>query len=160
VEEKNKVMLVIIMALLALLLAAIGFFGFSLMKFMKAGAQGEKAHAEGTLSIEEVKLVELTKALSTNIMSEADNSRHVASVNISIGVDGTSKKSEDLMETLREKESVVRDICLDVLRGSAYEELAVPEGKNQFRDAVLEKLRGEFQTNLIYQVYVKDWYLE
>lgn len=159
--EKNKFMLITIMALLALLLGAIGFFGFSLMKFIKTGAQEQQTQrAEGVLSVEEVQLVDLSKALNTNLRADGDDSGHIASVNISIGVDNTSKKSSVMLEMLQEKESIVRDICLDILRDSAYGELTQPDGKNEFRQAILARLRSEFDTDLIYQIYIKDWYLE
>ncbi len=161
--EKNKILMVVIIALLVILLAAIAFLGFSVSKFL-SGPKDDNTEVTDTTEIsvpvDKIQTVNLSRPIATNLLKGADGASHNISVNPVIGVNITNKKEgEKIVTLLTEKESIVRDICGDIVRSKTYEELSRPDGKDLLCQEILERLQEEFSSDLIYQVYADDFIL-
>lgn len=163
--EKNKVLMIVIIVLLVVLLSAIGFLAFSLANFMKTSGMSERGgsdvSAASVLTPDDLRIVPLDKPINTNLRIGADNQSHLASISISIAVNNTDKKeSPKLIDSLTVNLDVVKDICLSSIRAKTYEELSRLDGKDVLSKEILDKLKDEFKTNLIYTVYITDMYLD
>ncbi len=161
--EKNKILMVVIIALLVILLSAMGFLGFTLVRFMQNS--GKNANNDigsmATLPIGDVTLVPLTKPISTNLKAGVDGLSHIISVSLSVGVNNTDKKESPLLvQQLTSQESIVRDICLSTIRNKTFEELQSQDSETALSNEILARLQDTFKNNLIYQVYISDFYIE
>lgn len=162
--EKNKLMMIIIIVLLVVLLGTIGAVSFYALKIM-SGANGgavEQHVAEvAQLKPDEIEVVALSKAISTNLLTGADGKEHIISVTIGVGVDNTKKKeSEDFIASLGTKDNIMTDTCISIISKKTYEELRSSEGQDVLKAEILAALQDQFQSNLIVKVYFSTFYTE
>lgn len=162
--EKNKILMIVIIVLLVVLLGAIIFLGITIGNIVKTN---ESESNRGTVtrdvpvSLDELAIVPLDSAINTNLKTGTDGVSHMASVSLSVGAIKTNKKeSPKIIESLTLNADVVKDICLSAIRAKTFEELRRQDGQDVLRNEILIRLREEFQTNLIYTVYITDMYLD
>ena len=162
-SNKNKILMIVIIALLVVLLAAMGFVAFMVFGIMRGGDdQGPQANFMGAeLRPEELHLVEFSQPISTNVRSETGAS-HVIRTSFVVAVDNTQgRTSNDLIELLATSDSIMRSVALHVVRSRTFEELSHPDAMSFLEQEVLEQLRHEFGSNLIHRVVIGgDWFLD
>ncbi|MDR3240158.1 MAG: flagellar basal body-associated FliL family protein [Clostridiales bacterium] len=157
--EKNKVMMITIIALLVILLGAI--VSVSLYAFRIVGGQREEAPLAADsairLSVDQIEKVPLVSPISTNLLADRDGAAHYVKLNLAVGVNATDKKeSPKMVESLASNEIVTRDIILAILRNRTYSELNQPDGQELLKDDIKTKLQEEYGSNLIVQIYISD----
>ncbi len=162
--EKSKLMSIIIIVLLVILIAIVGvisFKAFSMLNQEEGGADTEVVQQESYVPIANIETVALTSPISTNLKTGPSGIEYSIRVSIAIGVDNTDPKaSAELLATLSAKEPIVRDICLSVITNMTYEELKAGDAQAILSNAILQRLQEEFETTLIYEVYVSDIYYQ
>lgn len=159
--EKNKLMMIIIIVLLVVLLASVGVV--SVFAFRMITANGSEVE-ENTpkpvvvLPIDKIWTYNLEDKISTNLTPGEDGSnKHVISVGVTIGVNGSNAKDKAytaLIELIPTKDKVIASEALNVIRKKTYEELNTPEGQEILQDEILTRLQEVFDTNLIVTVYL------
>lgn len=157
--DKNKAMMIAIIILLVVLLVTIGVGFFITFKNLdkSSAPKDEKPTAVDQNNISLVTADEII----TNLRVGADEKTHTIKVKISLGIDTSDKKnSEEFITMLGEKDLVVSDVILGVLRNKTYEELNKGDAQEILRDEILGKLQQQFNTNLIVTVYVSDLFLQ
>jgi flagellar basal body-associated protein FliL len=162
--DKSKLLSIVIIALLVVLIGAVGtalFFGYRYLKPLSAGeqnlTQNSGAESDVALKLEEIDKVPLSSEITTNLMTGDDGVEHYVKVQLTIGVNNTDKKkSPGIVESLAANESVTRDIVLSVLHNHTYEDLRTPSGQELLKDNIKARLREEYDTYLICQVYISD----
>lgn len=163
--DKGKVVMIVIIGLLVVLLGIIGVVGFKLVSSMSGenAAAAEAAPEEVVLSPSEITVVPVTDPIATNLKEGADGVAHSVRVTVAIGVDtreDNAKESAELVTLLTEKEVIVKDTCLTVIRDKTYEELKQNDAKTVLSEEILVSLQEAFDTNLIYAVYISDIYVQ
>jgi flagellar basal body-associated protein FliL len=149
---------------LVVLIGVVGsamFFGYQYLKPMSAGegssTQNAAPESNEALKLNEIDKVPLSSEITTNLMPGNDGAEHYVKVQLTIGVNNTDKKeSPEIVESLTANESITRDIVLSILHNHTYEELRAPEGQELLKDNIKIRLREEYDTHLIYQVYISD----
>lgn len=158
--EKNKIMMIAIMVLLVVLLVTIGVGFFITLKNLNAGAASSEEE-ERVVVQEDIKLLKLEDSIYTNLRKGIDGKDHIIKVSLSLGIDNTKEKqATEFIETLIEKEVIVMDVAIGVLRNKTYEELQKSDTQEVLREEILSKLQQEFNSNLIVNVYMSDLFLQ
>lgn len=160
--EKNKVMMIVIIALLVILLGAIVTVGIFTFKLLNSDDEGvpNRVYAKevATLSVDQIDTIHITDAIATNLARGTDGLDHIIKAEISIGIVNTDKKrSQAVKKSIEDNEVIVRDICIGILRSKTYQEASRPDGKDILSEEILEVLQQEFSTNLIVAVYFSDY---
>ncbi len=161
--EKSKIMFIVIIALLVILIGIIGFISFKAFDMLNNGNEGNDnvVVQDNYVSISDLETVELSSPISTNLKTGASGLEYSIRVSIAIGVNNTDKdNSPKIIDLLTTKEAIVRDICLSVITNMTYEELKAGDTQSILSKAILLRLQEEFETNLIYDVYVSDIYIQ
>lgn len=164
-ENKGKVMMIVIIALLVILLVAIGGVGFLVYRSINAGATGEDLEnavvQEKVLTAAEIYTYKLADPIAVNLAVGTDGLEHSASVEIGIGIDNTNEDESPTFITLIEsQEVVVRDVVISVLRTKTVEQMSQLDSQESIKQEILDKLRAEFNTDLIYAVYFGTYYYD
>ncbi len=161
--EKSKVMFVVIIALLVILIGVIGFISFkafSMLNNENDGANQDNTQQNNYVSVSDIETIELSSPISTNLKVGPSGFEYVIRLSVAIGVNKTElKEAEELIALIQTKEPIVRDICLSVITNITYEELIAGDKQAILSSAILSRLQEEFETNLIYKVYVSDIYM-
>jgi flagellar basal body-associated protein FliL len=157
--EKNKLMMISILALLVILLGTI--IGVSLYVFKMIHADNAHASAptenEARLTLDQIQKVPLSAPISTNLMQDADGSNHYVKLDLAVGVNSTIKdESPEMVESLANNQMVTRDIILSILRHTTFDDLSKPEGQELLKSDIKTKLQEEYNSNLIVQIYISD----
>ncbi len=151
-------MLIIIIVLLVILLGTMAFGGYYLVSsFNSTGEeQTEEIEEEEESDKSTNTLIEIGDSVYTNLLVGEDKKGHIAKINLNLDVKGGEDGSEELVATMNSRIVVVRDIINSILRKKTYEELNKVDGVENFKDEVLDKVRKEFNSNLILNVYIKE----
>ncbi len=162
--EKSKLMFIIIIALLVVLIGIIGVISFKAFSILNQGDETKETEVTTTTSyvpIANIETVALTSPISTNLKTGPSGIEYSIRLSIAIGIDNTDPKvSTELITMLGTKEPIVRDICLSVITNMTYEELKAGDAQAILSSAILQRLQEEFETTLIYEVYVSDIYYQ
>ncbi len=162
--EKSKIMFIVIIALLVILIGIIGFISFKAFSMLNADAETTDPAIEqqsNYVAISDIQTVALSSPISTNLKTGPSGLEYSIRVSVAIGVNMTDEEnSAALVTLLTEKEPIVRDICLSVITNMTYEELKSGDTQAILSKAILLRLQEEFETNLIYDVYVSDIYIQ
>jgi flagellar basal body-associated protein FliL len=163
----NKLAAIVIVLLFLLIggMAALGYLLFKERGFQTsegAGSpQGENAsqNSKTSLGLADIETVKISDPITTNL-AVSDNSAktHMIQFSFSVGVNKTVKKESSLtIALLREKEDIIKHAAIDLVSRRTKEQIETPESKNNFAQELLERLRTEFCTELIVDIYVYEW---
>ncbi len=161
--EKNKIMMIVIIALLLVLIGTIAGLSMYAMRILgkETAAVPQDDKKSAVLDQEKQDMVPLGDALYTNLAKSNDNQEHVIRIKLTIAVDNTDKKASPALVTLLgERTVVIKDVVIGVLRTKTYEELLTMNAQEVLREEILTKLQQEFDTNLIATVYIDDLFLQ
>lgn len=157
--EKNKLMLIIIIVLLVILLGTMGFGAYYVVSSFNSMGEEQSQEAEEEEEDSDKSLntiIDVGDPVYTNLLVGEDKKEHIARVSLSIDVKGGEDDSEAVINALNTRIVVVRDIVNGILRRKTVEELKKVDGWDNFKDEVLDKIRKEFNSNSILNVYIKD----
>ncbi len=160
-ENKGKTMMIVIIVLLAILIVTI--FGVSIyaIKMIQATDDGSSTNTIAqakNLDQSEIYSFSLTDPIAVNLAVGTDGQEHSASVELGIGIDKTTKESTSFITLMESQEVVIRDTIISVLRNKTVEDLRQRDAQEAIGEEILEKLRAEFNTDLIYDVYFGTFY--
>ncbi|MCL2874022.1 MAG: flagellar basal body-associated FliL family protein [Defluviitaleaceae bacterium] len=163
-ENKNKLMMIIIIVLLAVLLVTIA--AVSVIAFRVMSSEPEEPGADiiavvPVLTPEQIEIIELSSPIGTNLARGATGETHFIRLSLATGVNNTQgRESEEFAVLIAEKEPIVRDVMLGVIKSKTHEELSRPDGRDVLRDEILARLQHTFQNHLLVAVYISDWALQ
>lgn len=163
-ENKGRAMMIVIIALLTVLILTICGVSFYVLTTIKSSQTptNTSAVSQGkVLTASEIFTYELTAPIAVNLAVGTDGQQHSASVEVGIGIDNTDKKNSPTFITLiQSQEVVVRDAVISVLRTKTVEEMSQLDSQEAIKQEILEKLRAEFNSDLIYSVYFGTFYYD
>ena len=158
----NKVMMIVIIALLVVLIGAVGFVAVYGMRVLQESAQPVESPPATSvvrpLSQREIALVKFPDRITANLKQGADGRARAANVLLSLEIDNTDKESGEIIELLRDREPVIRDIVFNILRSMTQDELVevdAYDGIAELKSRILNAIKMEFATNLIVNVRIE-----
>jgi len=156
-------MIIVIIVLLVVLIASVGAGAFffitnaDTLQEMEVDTPSTVLH----LGEEEIFDIELGSPIRTNLAKSIDGSPHVISIELCVGINNSVKKeSTDIINLVTEKEQVVRNVALTVIRKRTIQELERPDGLEMLEKDILSKLQEQFNSNLIVRVIGSDVILQ
>ncbi len=162
---KNKIGMILIISLLVILLVlfAVGF-GFLYKAMTKANEGGEaNLVIQKELPIEDITNFPIGEPIVTNLLKGPDKKSHLIKVNVSLGINTSkdvSKEANKFIPTLEVQKSVIKDIIVGICLSKTYEELDATDGRSVLKDEILLKLQETFETDLIVDVYIDEYFIQ
>ena len=104
-------------------------------------------------------IVSVGDSISTNILSGEDKKEHIANFKLSLFV-GNGERREKIINAINGKIEAIRDIAKNVLENRTFEELSKNGGLENLKKEILEKLKKEFDTDLISDVLVEEFFIQ
>ncbi len=95
-----------------------------------------------------------------NLLVDKDKEIHIAEINLSVGIDGNKEDIEIILANMNSRITTVRDIINCILRKKTFEELKKADGIKNLKNEILNELRKEFNSNLISEIYVNDFFIQ
>ncbi len=157
--DKNKVMMIVIIVLLVVLLGIIGTLTFFFLNSGIFGGGTDEPDEEEVISLsqDDIKLYTLEDSIYTNLLKGEDNKEHVGRLSLSLGIDATEESdATEFITKLSDNKEVIKDVVIGILRNKTYEELRNADGQEILRNEIVDKLRKQFDSNLIFTVYISD----
>ncbi|MCL1924785.1 MAG: flagellar basal body-associated FliL family protein [Defluviitaleaceae bacterium] len=157
-EKKNKgskMMLVLVILMVLLIGLVVGVFAFFFMNMGDDESGSQIVAAITPTQVADLEFFRISHPINTNLLTGPDGARRV-SFNFEIGIDGNHPNSSTIMDTLGRAESVVRTIAINVLGEMTAEQILDIGGRAFLTQAILDRLRTEFQTNLIVDIFIID----
>ncbi len=155
--DKNKIMMIIIIALLVVLLGSIVGVFFLVRGYVNDNPNPEQEIANEIADVNYTQLqIVSIPTISTNLATSSDGVPRTAKVELAYSIITDQEESAALATLLADKEAVVRSTALGVIRGKTYEEIMRSDSQQMLEEEILVKLQEVFETNLIYSVIVYD----
>jgi flagellar basal body-associated protein FliL len=158
-KNKNGIVAIIVILIVMLLALTVGFvYMITLINKTSAGnTQTTKVMAE--YKLEDVAVFALKDSIKANLLpTSSDSKDHMAMITISIGLNTKEKDYKTLSPMLTEKEVIIRDAILKILRNKTYEELNKADAQSMLRAEILNCLQELFNSNTIVDVYFGEFY--
>jgi len=168
--DKNNIMMIVIIALLVILLGTIGFMSVYLITFFKDAnnptAQTSQNGEEIQVSQDQLLMVAYDTAVKGTIPGVMDESgkaaTHAVTFKVSVGIRNDDKKkvkdAEALQALLTDRESIVKSYVSDIIYNHTYTQYEDNDVmKATLSREILERLKMEFGTELVYKVYLSDY---
>ncbi len=148
---------VFVIATLFVLLIAIGgctFVIFNIVSKNNIGKEVEKGDKEKELTV-----VSLGDAITVNVSDESGQI-HIMRIAISFGVDEKSKEFKRFSNDVKEKEVIIRDGIIDVLRAQTFEMMNKADSKAKLSDEIKMKVNQLLDTEVVEKVYCSDFFIQ
>lgn len=163
--SKNKMGMTLIILLLVVLLVlfAVGF-GFLYKAMTKTNNDTDSnIVVEHTVPIGDITVFTLGETIITNLLKGPDQKEHVIKISVNLGINAskdTSKEATKLISTLELQKTVIKDTVIDICRNKTYEEMEMTNAEAVVKDEILASLQETFETNLIVDVYIDDFFIQ
>lgn len=156
-DKKFKVFVIAGFLVLFVAMVAGGFFIIKSMSNKEAPTQveGTQKHPK------DLQIFQLSGDVTTNLISEKDeSSKHVIKVTVGFSVDKKSKDLKGVTNDFVEKEILIRDEIIQVLRDQSYEDMASSEAQKILSDLILSRVSELLFTQSIEDVYFGDFFVQ
>lgn len=155
-ESKFKVFVIVAIAVLAIAIATSTFF---VLRALNSTSSETAITSEEKAKV--IKTVDLGDAILTNITSENKNAQHFAKVKIAIGIDASNEKEFTALSTsIEEKSSSIRSEIITTIGEQTYSMLSAANGKEKLADEIITRLNTLLDTDLIYEVYYEEYFIQ
>lgn len=161
--EKNNKMMIVVIVLLVILLGAMVAGGIIVYNTITSAANSEVQEEQEDVEPEDKSLntiISIGDAISTNLLVGEDQKEHLAKIDFSLDVKGGEDDSEAVVTAINNRLVSVRDIVNGILRKKTFEELKKNDGLENLKDEILDKIRKEFDTNLVSNIYISSFMLQ
>lgn len=159
---KNKIGMTLIIVLLITLLILFGVGFTFLYKATNKASQFDTqvVVVEQEVAIEDITNFSIGAPIVTNLLEGPDKKEHLIRLSVSLGIN-TSKKVEkdakELITILEEQKSIIKDTIVGICLNKTYEELS-QNGRAILKDEILLNLKEKFNTDLIVDVYIDEYF--
>lgn len=154
-ENKFKIFVIVAIVVLAIAIAASTFFLLRAFNDSQANVITTSVEHEPDL-----KAIALGEAILTNITSEGSMQRF-AKVKISIGVDASNEEAFTALSTqIEEKSASIRSELITTIGEQTYSMLSAANAKTKLADEIVIRLNTLLDTDLIYEVYYEDFFVQ
>lgn len=156
---ENKFKLFVIIGFVVLGLAVAGSTFFILTQLKKAPAQVTETVKEEIKKTDLAK-IELEEAITSNVYEEG-SMQHIARISVSLGVDQSAKKEYEAFTTLySENIALIRNEIIQVIREQTYSMMSKADAQTKLGSEIVNRLNKLLDTELIKEVYFKDFFVQ
>lgn len=156
---ENKFKLFVIIGFVVLGLAVAGSTFFILTQLKKTPAQVTET-TKVEIKKTDLAKIELEEAITSNVYEEG-SVQHVARIHVSLGVDQSSKKEYEAFTTLySENIALIRNEIIQVIREQTYSMMSKADAQTKLGSEIVNRLNKLLDTELIKEVYFKDFFVQ
>ena len=156
---EKKLIIFVVVGFLVLGVAIAGSTFFILSKINNTPVV-EKSKESDTISIADLAKHELEEAITSNVYEE-NGMQHIAKVHISLGVDQSSEKEYEAFTGLYDANiSVIRNEIIQVIREQTYSMMIKADAQTKLGSEIVNRLNKLLDTDLIKEVYFKDFFVQ
>lgn len=157
-ESKFKLFVIIGFVVLGLAVAGSTFLLLSQMK--KTPTQVTEVVKEEIKKTDLAKL-ELAEAITCNVYEETGNMQHIAKIHVILGVDQSVSKEYEAFTTLyNENIALIRNEIIQVVREQTYSMMTKVDAQTKLGSEITNRLNKLLNTELIKEVYFKDFFVQ
>ena len=139
----KKIIVVVSLVVVALSITALGvFFGITMSK-----DKGDKK--------EDISKKEIYQHDIGEIYSNLSESKKLVKINPTV-----ETTDEKFVETLTNKNYIIRNEINEIIRSKSEDEIKGSDGQKQLQDSILTRLNKVFNTQVITNVYFKDFIVQ
>nr|WP_302595203.1 flagellar basal body-associated FliL family protein [uncultured Cellulosilyticum sp.] len=156
---ENKFKLFVIIGFVVLGLAVAGSTFFILTQLKKTPAQVTET-TKVEIKKTDLAKIELEEAITSNVYEEG-SVQHIARIHVSLGVDQSSKKEYEAFTTLySENIALIRNEIIQVIREQTYSMMSKADAQTKLGSEIVNRLNKLLDTELIKEVYFKDFFVQ
>lgn len=150
-DKKFKVFVIVSIVFLTLITVAGGVTVF----FMMNGAN-KTASSEEKSSKQSMEIIHLAEPLNSNLKMDKDNIPHIVRIAVGFEIDNKDKNYKTFMENFNNKQIIIRDGIISLLRSQTYSEI----NKESLSNMIKEKVNSLLGTDIIQTVYFGDFFVQ
>lgn len=150
-DKKFKVFVSIALVLLTLIIVAGSITIFFLMKnSQKTGQESNKIKNEA------LQIVYLNEPINSNLKIAEDGIPHITRIAVGFEINSESKDFKQFTKDFTEKQIVIRDKIISILRGETYSTIS----KDSLAKKIQEEINILLETEIITKVYFSDFFVQ
>lgn len=167
--DKNRIMMIVIIALLVILLGTIAFVSIYALNLISKQPTAEESISTSGETTEVISIVQ--KDITTvdydtavkAIIMDANDASHALTFKVAIGVDNSDKKKEkdvtELVTLLTDRETVVKSFINEIIYNHTHDEYYNNNDviSKTLSTEILERLQLEFGSNLLVSIYLSEY---
>lgn len=150
-DKKFKVFVIMSIIILTLIAVAGGVTVLSMMNDVKTDTASEEKVDKSALAI-----VSLDESVNANLKMDQDNIPHIARVSLGFEIDTKDKDYKTFTTDFTEKQIVVRDKIISLIRSQTYNELE----KDKLGKMIKKEVNALLKTEIIQTVYFSDFFVQ
>ncbi|MHC1750491.1 MAG: flagellar basal body-associated FliL family protein [Cellulosilyticaceae bacterium] len=166
-DKKFKVIIIIIIAVIGIgSISTVTFMFLNVQKKLdtvQTQAQQQDNQDVKNYNSEDLELIALKEAITSNIAEDESGVAHVAKVAIGFRVDTKAKDYKDVSDVLTNKQIIIRDEIIRILREQTYE-MMTRTGENNAQDKlsteILTKVNDLLGTTSIKEVRFGEFFVQ
>lgn len=156
----KKILIFVVVGFLVLGVAIAGSTFFVLSK-IKNTEQNVNTQEVTEIKTADLAKHELEEAITTNVYEDGSSAQHIAKVHISLGVDQSSAKEYEAFSLLySENIAVIRNEIIQVIREQTYSMMTKADAQVKLGSEIVNRLNKLLDTQLIKEVYFKDFFVQ
>ncbi|NLL69644.1 MAG: flagellar basal body-associated FliL family protein [Epulopiscium sp.] len=162
--EKNKLLLIGVLLIALVSVTAALFYVSTILNRVASsnpnhGGNGYEV-LNGKVPLKDIKIIAIEEPITTNLLSEDEKKQHIVRVTASIGINSESKQAKKTIQQVEEQNIAIRDIIIEILKTKTFEEMARPDAHQGLKEEILKELQENFQTNVICDVYLGEFFVQ
>ena len=162
--EKNKWILLSVLGITLISVTAALFYVSTVLNRVASSSSNSGGNSYEALNekvaLKDIKIIAIEDSITTNLVSEDDKKQHVIRATVSIGINSESKQAKNITKQIEEQKIAIRDIIIEVLKTKTYEEMVRSDANQVLKQEVLEELQERFQTNVICDIYLGEFFVQ
>lgn len=153
-DKKFKVFVIVALVVLAALAAT------GTVVALKAvnSTQGKQTEVEDAES-KNIKILALKEAITTNLAGD-ENSRSMARISVGFGIDSEDKMAKDFETAFTDKELIVRNEVISILRAQTYEMMTRHDAQDKLAEEIKGRVNKILETEIIKEVYFGEFFVQ
>lgn len=153
-DKKFKVFVIIALVVLALFAATGTIVALNLANNTKTGQEIEE-NSEN----KNIKIVALDEAITANLVGDERN-RSMVRISVGFGVDSKDKTYKDFSSKFTEKQLVVRNEVISILRAQTYEMMTRNDAQDKLAEEIKTRVNDILDTQIIKEVYFGEFFVQ
>lgn len=150
-DKKFKVFVSAALILLTLIIVAGGITLFFLIgNNQKAGSGMDKVQNES------LEIVYLDEPINSNLKIDKDGIPHIIRISVGFEIDSKDKDYKTFMKEFTEKQIIIRDTIISVLRSETYNTI----NKETLSNKIKEQINTLLKTEIITKIYFSDFFVQ
>lgn len=150
-DKKFKIFVSVALILLTLIIVAGGITLFSVI-----GNNQKEDSGENKVNSESLEIVYLDAPISSNLKIDQDGIPHIIRVAVGFEINSESKDYETFTEEFTNKQIVIRDTIISILRSETYNTI----NKETLGTKIKEQINTLLETEIITKIYFSDFFVQ